>query len=169
MENRNSKNTPVMRGPLTLSTHDIQLTTLHIQHATGTFDIRHTTCNSQHSIYNIPYTTCHGSIYIQKRGAGAPFFFARELPALSPRSTFRPLGGGKVERFSSPAVLRRCCPLSSERVACCQSPRESRGAASVLPFFRGRAEEVARWQCLRDWAQAAGHVTSYFMGGPYVW
>ena len=56
----------------------------------------------------------------------------------------RPLGGVKVERFSGPAVLRRCCSLSSERVACCQSPRESRGAASVLPFFRSRTEEVAR-------------------------
>ena len=107
------------------SAHDMQLTTFQTQHATGTFDIRHDN--------------------IHMRGAGAPLFSsARELPALSPRSTFKPLGGVKVERFSGPAVLRRCCPLSSERVACCQSPRESRGAASVLPFFRGRAEEVAR-------------------------
>ena len=103
-----------MRGPLTLSTHDMQLKTFHIQHATGTFDIRHTTCNSQHSIYDIPYTTCHGSIYIQMRGAGAPFFFARELPALSPRSTFKPLGGVEVERFfggGRPSIFLapRCC------------------------------------------------------------
>ena len=63
-------------------------------------------------------------------------FFRERALALSPRSTFKPLGGVKVERLWAPAVLRRCCPLSSEGVACCQSPRESRGAASVLPFFR---------------------------------
>ena len=40
---------------------------------------------------------------IHMRGAGAPLsFFARELPALSPRSTFKPLGGEKVERFLRP-------------------------------------------------------------------
>ena len=129
------------------SAHDMQLTTFQTQHATGTFDIRHDN--------------------IHMRGAGAPLFFsARERPALSPRSTFKPLGGVKVERFSGPAVLRRCCPLSSERVACCQSPRESRGAASVLPFFRGRAEEVARWQCLRNWAQGGWPCHLIFHGGP---
>ena len=125
------------------SAHDMQLTTFQIQHATRTFGTRHATDN-------IPDTTCYGNIRHTTRqhphegGGSPPLFSARELPALSPRSTFKPLGGVKVERFSGPAVLRRCCPLSSERVACCQSPRESRGAASVLPFFRGRAEEVAR-------------------------
>ena len=38
---------------------------------------------------------------IHMRGAEAPLFFlARELPALSLRSTSKPLGGVKVERFS---------------------------------------------------------------------
>ena len=110
------------------------------------------------------------------RGAGAPLFlFARELPALSPRSTFKPLGGVEVERFfseggtppnfPSPAVLRRCCPPSAEGVACCQSSHKPRGAAAVLPFFSARAEEAARCQCLRGWAQAVGHVTPLWMGG----
>ena len=36
---------------------------------------------------------------IHMRRTGAPlFFFARELPALSPRSIIRSLGGVKVER-----------------------------------------------------------------------
>ena len=49
---------------------------------------------------------------IHMKGAGAPlFFFARELPALSPRSIFRPLDGVTVERFSGAAVLQRCCVL----------------------------------------------------------
>ena len=94
------------------------------------FQLLPTTC---YYYYLLP--TTYDNIHM--RGAGAPlFFFARELPALSRNSIFRPLGGVKVERFSGPAVLRRCCSLSSERVACCQSPRESRGAVSVLPFFR---------------------------------
>ena len=101
---------------------------------------RHALLLPTSTYYLLPATRQHP----HEGGGSPPLFSARELPALSPRSTFKPLGGVKVERFSGPAVLRRCCPLSSERVACCQSPRESRGAASVLPFFRSRTEEVAR-------------------------
>ena len=35
----------------------------------------------------------------------------------------------------------------------------------MLPFFSARAEEAARCQCLRGWAQAVGHVTPLWMGG----
>ena len=108
---------------------------------------------------------------------GTPLFFLRERAlALSPRSTFKPLGGVEVERvfrrgdnppiFKGPAVLRRCCPPSAEGVACCRSPHQPRGAAAVLPFFSARAEEAARCQCLRGWAQAVGHVTPSLNGGP---
>ena len=102
-------------------------------------------------------------------------FFRERALALSPRSTFKPLGGVEVERvfrrgdtppiFKGPAVLRRCCPPSAEGVACCRSPHQPRGAAAVLPFFSARAEEAARCQCLRGWAQAVGHVTPLWMGG----
>ena len=68
--------------------------------------------------------------------------------------------------FKGPAVLRRCCPPSAEGVACCRSPHQPRGAAAVLPFFSARAEEAARCQCLRGWAQAVGHVTPSLDGGP---
>ena len=74
--------------------------------------------------------------------------------------------GGTPPNFPSPAVLRRCCPPSAEGVACCQSSHKPRGAAAVLPFFSARAEEAARCQCLRGWAQAVGHVTPLFGGGP---
>ena len=103
-------------------------------------------------------------------------FFRERALALSPRSTFKPLGGVEVERvfrrgdtppiFKGPAVLRRCCPPSAEGVACCRSPHQPRGAAAVLPFFSARAEEAARCQCLRGWAQAVGHVTPSLNGGP---
>ena len=68
--------------------------------------------------------------------------------------------------FKGPAVLRRCCPPSAEGLACCRSPHQPRGAAAVLPFFSARAEEAARCQCLRGWAQAVGHVTPSLDGGP---
>ena len=68
--------------------------------------------------------------------------------------------------FKGPAVLRRCCPPSAEGVACCRSPHQPRGAAAVLPFFSARAEEAARCQCLRGWAQAVGRVTPSWDGGP---
>ena len=74
--------------------------------------------------------------------------------------------GGTPPNFQSPAVLRRCCPPSAEGVACCQSSHKPRGAAAVLPFFSARAEEAARCQCLRGWAQAVGHVTPSLDGGP---
>ena len=109
-------------------------------------------------------------------GINAPPFFRERALALSPRSTFKPLGGVEVERvfrrgdtppiFKGPAVLRRCCPPSAEGVACCRSPHQPRGAAAVLPFFSARAEEAARCQCLRGWAQAVGHVTPSLDGGP---
>ena len=108
-------------------------------------------------------------------GPPLPAFFRERALALSPRSTFKPLGGVEVERFfseggtppnfPSPAVLRRCCPPSAEGVVCCQSPHKPRGAAAVLPFFSARAEEAVRCQCLRGWAQAVGHVTPLWMGG----
>ena len=63
-------------------------------------------------------------------------------------------------------MWRRCCPPSAEGVACCQSPHKLRGAAAVLSFFSARAEEVARCQCLRGWAQAVGRVTPSWDGGP---
>ena len=63
-------------------------------------------------------------------------------------------------------MLRRCCPPSFEGAACCQSPHKPRGAAAVLPFFSARAEEAARCQCLRGWAQAVGRVTPSLDGGP---
>ena len=108
-------------------------------------------------------------------GPPLPAFFRERALALSPRSTFKPLGGVEVERFfseggtppnfPSPAVLRRCCPPSAEGVACCQSSHKPRGAAAVLPFFSARAGAAARCQCLRGWAQAVGHVTPLWMGG----
>ena len=68
--------------------------------------------------------------------------------------------------FSACVVLRWCCPPSAKGGARCQSPHKPRGAAAVLSFFSARAEEAARCQCLRGWAQAVGRVTPSLDGGP---
>ena len=78
-------------------------------------------------------------------GGGAPLPFLKALRCCGGAALLLLKEWRAAKAPASLVVLRRCCPSS------------------------GRAEGVACWQRLRDWAQAAGHVTPYFMGGPYLW
>ena len=98
-------------------------------------------------------TRLHRSLLFLFLGECSPPLFFRGWGGTPPISKALRCGGGAA------LLLRKEWRAAKVRISFVVQRR-------CCPFFSARAEEVARCQCLRGWAQAVGRVTPSWDGGP---